>query len=107
MLTTQQQVLLLPRLKALADATRLEIIALLRNGTRCNGEIAPILGLSLSLVSHHMRILREAGLITSARDDKDARWIYYSLDEHSYSELRSELDAIMSGTPKQPEVSGS
>ncbi|MHB9033319.1 MAG: ArsR/SmtB family transcription factor [Anaerolineae bacterium] len=86
---------LLARLKALADPTRLAIIELLLQGTQCNCEIAPALDLSLSLVSHHMRILREAGLVLAEHEPRDARWVYYTLAPGAVAELRRELDALL------------
>ena len=41
---------------------------MLMEGVQCNCEIAERLGISLSLVSHHLRILREAGLVRGQRD---------------------------------------
>ena len=51
-------------LKALGDPTRLSIFDLLMEGTHCNCEISERLGLSLSLISHHLSVLRDAGLAT-------------------------------------------
>ena len=64
---------LLRKLKALSDPTRLAILDLLMEGVQCNCEIAERLDLSLSLISHHMRSLREAGLIEFEHDPLDAR----------------------------------
>ena len=67
-------------LKALADPSRLCIFNMLMEGVQCNCEIARNLGFSLSLISHHLRVLHEVGLVQSERDDHDARWIYHSVD---------------------------
>lgn len=68
-------------LKACADPNRLRIFALLLQGESCNAFLNEALGLSPNLLSHHLRVLREAGLIQDRRDSVDARWIYYSVDE--------------------------
>jgi ArsR family transcriptional regulator, arsenate/arsenite/antimonite-responsive transcriptional repressor len=68
-------------LKACADPNRLRIFALLLQGESCNGMLNESLGLAPNLLSHHLRVLREAGLIQDRRDSVDARWIYYSVDE--------------------------
>jgi ArsR family transcriptional regulator len=67
-------------LKALADPNRLRIFELLMQGDSCNGELNERLGLSPNLLSHHLRVLREAGLVRSRQDAVDGRWIYYSID---------------------------
>jgi ArsR family transcriptional regulator len=66
--------------KALADPNRLRILDTLMHGVSCNGELNDRLGLPPNLLSHHLRVLRKAGLINSRRDVVDGRWIYYSVD---------------------------
>ena len=67
-------------LKALGEPNRLRIIAELMRGDTCNCELKDKLGLPPNLLSHHLRALSEAGLVTSRRDSIDGRWIYYSVD---------------------------
>jgi len=67
-------------LRALADPNRLRIFDFLMQGDSCNCELNENLGLPPNLLSHHLRVLREAGLITSRRDVVDGRWIYYAVD---------------------------
>jgi ArsR family transcriptional regulator len=66
--------------KVLADPNRLRIFEVLMEGDSCNGELNQKLGLPPNLLSHHLRVLREAGLIYSRHDTVDARWIYYGVD---------------------------
>ena len=68
-------------LKALADPNRLRIFAHLMTGDSCNCELNEKLGLAPNLLSHHLRILKKAGLINSRPDAVDARWIYYAVDQ--------------------------
>ena len=70
-------------LKALADPNRLRIFNLLMQGDSCNGELNERLGLPPNLLSHHLRVLREAGLVRSRHDVVDGRWIYYGVDQES------------------------
>ena len=63
-------------LKALADPERLMIIQCLQPGPRKVGEISALLGQELANVSHHLRVLREAGLV---RDEKHGKYVIYSL----------------------------
>jgi ArsR family transcriptional regulator len=70
-------------LKALAEPNRLRILAELMQGDSCNCELKDNLGLPPNLLSHHLRALSEAGLVTSRRDNIDGRWIYYSVDREA------------------------
>jgi len=70
-------------LKVLADANRLRILDLLMQGDSCNCELNDKLGLPPNLLSHHLRVLRKAGLVNSRRDALDGRWIYYAANRES------------------------
>ena len=82
---------LVPILKALADPTRLRILELLKSKGRsccdliardekglCACDLEEAVGLSQAAVSHHMGLLRRAGLVNA---EKRGRWIYYSRNE--------------------------
>lgn len=93
------------RLKALADPRRLSIFDMLMEGVQCNCEIAEALGVSLSLISYHLRVLSEAGLVQSERDPDDARWLYYSVDQQALAELQRGLGHLLDLgriQPRQP-----
>ena len=64
--------------KALSDRTRLRIIyVLVRAGSKlCVCEIMDALGESQYLVSRHLKVLRVAGLVD---EEKEGRWVFYSL----------------------------
>ena len=66
--------------KALADPTRLRITLLLRRRELCVCELMAVLGMEQSRVSHHMRVLREAGI---AEDVREGRWIIYRIPEEA------------------------
>lgn len=70
-------------LKALGEPNRLRIFAELMKGDTCNAELNETLGLPANLLSHHLRALSEAGLVSSRRDRIDGRWIYYSVDREA------------------------
>jgi len=70
-------------LKALAEPNRLRIFDFLMRGDSCNCELQEKLDLQPNLLSHHLRVLREAGLVTSRRDAADARWIYYAVNQEA------------------------
>lgn len=66
-------------LKAIADPARLQVMSLLRSveaGEACVCDLTTPLGLSQSTVSHHLKILADAGLV---RRDRRGTWSYYSL----------------------------
>jgi len=88
--------------KALSDPTRLSIFDVLMEGTHCNCEIADRLGLSLSLISHHLHVLQQVGLIKGERSDEDARWIYYSVDKETLADLSGELGRVLDVNRIQP-----
>lgn len=67
---------LLVVLKAVADEKRLNIVTLLAGGERCVCELQESLGAGQSLLSFHLRTLKEAGLVS---DRREGRWVYYSL----------------------------
>jgi len=58
------------RLKVLADPTRLAIVRVLMSGPRHVGEINKQIQADQSLLSHHLRVLRDAELVVSERDGK-------------------------------------
>lgn len=72
-------------LKALSDPRRLSIFAELMKGDSCNCELKDQLGMPPNLLSHHLRVLSEAGLVKSRRDRIDGRWIYYAIDRDAAS----------------------
>lgn len=63
-------------LKIVAEESRLKILCILRDGEHCVCEIMEQVGLSQSLISHHLKDLKEIGVI---KDKKDGLRVYYSL----------------------------
>ena len=76
--------------KALADPTRLRVVLLLGQRELCVCELMYILGMEQSRVSHHMRVLRDAGL---AEDVREGRWIIYRVPD----EARALLAGLFAG----------
>lgn len=77
------------RLKVLAEPKRLLILHMLIEGVQCNCELGDALQMPPNLTSHHLRILREAGLVNVERDALDARWVYYSINQEALEELNA------------------
>lgn len=66
--------------QALADENRLRIIEVLQGGERCVCDLQSSLDLGQSLLSHHLRVLREAGLVHARRE---GRWVHYALSNEA------------------------
>ncbi|MGI6721388.1 MAG: ArsR/SmtB family transcription factor [Anaerovoracaceae bacterium] len=60
----------------ISDATRLKILWLLCHSEDCVVNIAAAVGMSSPAVSHHLRLLKQSGLIVSRKDGKE---VYYTL----------------------------
>jgi len=70
--------------KALGDEVRLKILQMLSEQEMCVCEIIDRLDMSQPAVSHHLKILRQAGLV---KDSRDGKWIYYSLNDGVFGEV--------------------
>jgi len=80
-------------LVALGDPTRQAIVELLAGGPRAVGEIARDLPVSRPAVSQHLRVLKEAGLVT---DRQDGTRRLYELDPAGAEAVRGYLDRFWS-----------
>ncbi len=69
---------------ALSDPTRLEILEMLRGGERCVCELQDELEAAQSRLSFHLRVLKDAGLVT---DRKEGRWSYYTIAPEALAEV--------------------
>ena len=78
--------------KAMGDENRLTILELLHTGERCACRLQEALNISQPTLSHHMRILLDAGVI-SAR--KEGKWIYYTIREDGAQEMVKLLADIL------------
>ena len=81
---------------ALSDPIRLEILSFLRDGEKCVCEIVPHLNLIQPVVSRHLKILKDAGLVRCRKDG--TKRMYSIVDQRIYDvtdDLTSELvDAL-------------
>lgn len=79
--------------KALSDPVRLRVLSMLAaaaGGEICVCDFVAPLGKTQGTVSHHLRILSEAGLV---HGDRRGKWVWYSLDEQRLSALRRALES--------------
>ncbi len=75
-------------MKALSDSNRVKIVKMLQRRMLCVCEIQAALGLAQSTASKHLKVLEEAGLITSA---KDGQWVNYRLADGTASPYAASL----------------
>ena len=75
-------------LKVICEPNRLLLLEKIIEGVQCNCELGDALQMAPNLISHHLSILREAGLIETERDPQDGRWVYYSINPKAMEELR-------------------
>jgi ArsR family transcriptional regulator, arsenate/arsenite/antimonite-responsive transcriptional repressor len=76
--------------KAIGDPVRLQLIDVLRRhaGKVCVCELVPLFDLSQPTVSHHLKVLRDAGIVGSERD---GLWAYYYVIPDALEELSAWL----------------
>lgn len=79
---------------ALSDETRLAILAMLGAGERCVCELQADLDAAQSRLSFHLKVLKEAGLVT---DRKEGRWSYYALVPVALGEAHDAVRVLAAG----------
>jgi ArsR family transcriptional regulator, arsenate/arsenite/antimonite-responsive transcriptional repressor len=79
--------------RALGDENRLKILDRLRGGERCVCELTDALDVGQSLLSFHLKALKDAGLVT---DRRDGRWAYYTLNADAFAQLEEFVGALPS-----------
>jgi ArsR family transcriptional regulator len=87
-------------LRILADENRLRILELLTRQETCVCDIMAELDLPQPLASHHLGVLKGAGLV---RDRRDAQWVYYSIDADRLAELNARYLAVLDVMNLAPE----
>lgn len=101
---------LVKALKALADPIRLRIIEFLRSpvhdccarqGVVCACDLDKHLGLTQPTISHHMKILVDAGLVHA---EKHGRWVYYELDHEAFTRIIDSLGQYQAQPAARPEA---
>ncbi|WNB91545.1 metalloregulator ArsR/SmtB family transcription factor [Bacillus sp. NEB1478] len=91
--------------KAMADKTRLNILALLRHEELCVCELVEILQMTQPSISQHLRKLKQAKLV---KERRSSQWIFYSIDGEIYPFIKANLEALpdMSNKIEQLKKSG-
>ena len=79
--------------KALGDENRIRILKLLRSGEKCACKLLEELNISQPTLSHHMKILCDAGIVTGR---KEGKWMHYSICCEGVCSLREILKELLS-----------
>jgi len=84
------------RLKALADPTRLRMFSIISSSDEhCACDLTEPLGVGQPTVSHHLKVLLDAGLVSR---EQRGKWAYYKVDADALRELSGFLDpAVLAG----------
>jgi ArsR family transcriptional regulator len=90
--------------QALSDPTRLELLVRLRKGERCVCDLMDVLDAAQSRLSFHLKVLKEAGLVT---DRRDGRWVYYTLVPETIDEIREYVEDLAPRFRALPMAKGS
>ena len=90
--------------KALSDPTRREILRLLRDRAKTAGEIGSHFDMAGATISHHLSVLREAGLIS---DQRRGKYIYYELNLSVLDEITGWIASLRGGPPDGDDQGGS
>lgn len=92
-LTAEQANAISPQLKALADPVRLRLLSLVAShegGEACVCDLTDAFNLSQPTISHHLKVLHEAGLISR---DKRGVWVYYTARTDALADLGALIGA--------------
>lgn len=79
-------------LKATSEENRLKILCILRNGEKCVCDIWQCLKLSQNLVSHHLKVLKDFGLISF---EKRGLKVFYKLNQKVVKKYLKELNKLL------------
>ncbi len=89
-------------MKVLAEPNRLALFRKIMDGVQCNCELGGELNLAPNLISHHLSVLRDASLINLERDQFDARWIYYSINQEVLEDYLHVINQLLDPQKIQP-----
>lgn len=81
--------------KALGDENRVQILYMLSSGEKCACKLLEELDVSQPTLSHHMKILCDAKLVSCR---KDGRWMHYSLSQNGVKEISNYLSDVFGKT---------
>lgn len=85
-------------MKAIAEPNRLKILNMISTGEKCACEILDDFNFTQPTLSHHMKVLIEAGIVSSR---KEGKWHYYSLNSENLEELEELSNQIFKRHKKE------
>ena len=77
--------------KALGDENRMRIINILKDGEKCACKLLEDIDISQSTLSHHMKILCDADIVTA---EKDGKWMHYKIKKECFDRIFEILSDI-------------
>lgn len=77
--------------KAFCDENRLRILQMLQSGERCACHLLEEMQITQPTLSHHMKILCDAGIVVGR---KEGKWMYYSISDEGMETVRECLEQI-------------
>lgn len=92
---------LTPVLQAISDPTRREVVSLLSEGPRRAGELASACDVAAPVMSKHLRVLLDAGVVADSRVPEDARVRVFRLRPESVVALQAWLDQLQAHWNRQ------
>lgn len=97
--TTADRLLAIQRMKALSDEKRLRILEQLAGGERCVCDLTDALDAGQSLLSFHLKTLKDAGLVS---DRRAGRWVHYSINAEALAEMEDVLRGLRDSAAMAP-----
>ena len=79
---------------ALSDEARVQIVEMLSHKERCVCELEQILGIAQSRLSFHLKVLKDAGVITDRREGK---WMFYGLEKDTLDQIAAYTKSVKPG----------
>ena len=81
--------------KALGDENRIQILKLLHNGEKCACKLLDALNISQPTLSHHMKILCDAGIVNGR---KEGKWMHYSICCEGAKDITAMLQELLTAS---------
>ena len=78
--------------KAFCDENRIQILEMLREGEKCACHILEEMQITQPTLSHHMKILCDAGVVVGR---KEGKWMHYSISESGLENVKKYLNELM------------
>jgi ArsR family transcriptional regulator len=79
-------------MRCIGEPTRLQILKLLTKDERCVGELARVLNKEQSLISHHLRALKECNIV---KERQEAQKVYYEITDDRLAKLITDSEVLM------------